>query len=312
MAYAKAPRSAWAILGLALLGVSSGGPLLASMPDVPPILRASWRLWATSLVLVPGLYAQRSWLIDHGYDLRSSSILAASGIALAIHFAAWTWSLDHTSLAHSLLFVTSHPIVIVSFMVLMMRRMDWLLVSGALVGFGGAALALLDASPTGEVTYVGDAAAFLGAVAGAAYLGAGRLLRSTGEMPLFVYAFPVTFISACLLSLISIVLESPSSTIGAHPLGWVDASYLLPVSALALGAGLLGHTGLNASLKWMPPIVVSVGLLFEPILGTAIGYVVLGELEIGIWTPIGGVMMIIGATILTVWLDRESNSKGTD
>ena len=54
------------------------------------------------------------------------------------------------------------------------------------------------------------------------------------------------------------------------------------------------------------------GLLFEPILGTAIGYVVLGELEIGIWTPIGGVMMIIGATILTVWLDRESNSKGTD
>ena len=183
MAYAKAPRSAWAILGLALLGVSSGGPLLASMPDVPPILRASWRLWATSLVLVPGLYVQRSWFIDHGYDLRSSSILAASGIALAIHFAAWTWSLDHTSLAHSLLFVTSHPIVIVSFMVLMMRRMDWLLVSGALVGFGGAALALLDASPTGDVTYVGDAAAFLGAVAGAAYLGAGRLLRSTGEMP---------------------------------------------------------------------------------------------------------------------------------
>ena len=81
---------------------------------------------------------------------------------------------------------------------------------------------------------------------------------------------------------------------------------------MALGAGLLGHTGLNASLKWMPPIVVSVGLLFEPILGTAIGYVVLGELEMGIWTPIGGVMMIIGATILTVWLDRESNSKGTD
>ena len=131
MAYAKAPRSAWAILGLALLGVSSGGPLLASMPEVPPILRASWRLWATSLVLVPGLYVQRSWFIDHGYDLRSSSILAASGIALAIHFAAWTWSLDHTSLAHSLLFVTSHPIVIVSFMVLMMRRMDWVLVSGA-------------------------------------------------------------------------------------------------------------------------------------------------------------------------------------
>ena len=92
----------------------------------------------------------------------------------------------------------------------------------------------------------------------------------------------------------------------------IDPSYLLPVTALALGAGLLGHTGLNASLRWMPPIVVSVGLLFEPILGTAIGYVILGELEIGIWTPIGGAMMIIGASILTVWLDRESNIEGTD
>ena len=139
-----------------------------------------------------------------------------------------------------------------------------------------------------------------------------RLMRSTGEMPLFVYAFPVTLISASLLSLISIALESPSSTIGAHPLGWIDPSYLLPVTALALGAGLLGHTGLNASLRWMPPIVVSVGLLFEPILGTAIGYVILGELEIGIWTPIGGAMMITGASILTVWLDRESNIEGTD
>ena len=77
-----------------------------------------------------GLNAQRSWLIDHGYDLRSSSILAASGIALAIHFAARTWSTIPPR--HSLL-VTSHPIVIVSFMVPMMRRMDWLLVSGALL-----------------------------------------------------------------------------------------------------------------------------------------------------------------------------------
>ena len=84
MAFTRPPRIAWAILGLALLGVSSGGPLLASMPEVPPILRASWRLWATSLVLAPGLYVQRGWLIDHGYDLNMSIILVASGIALAV------------------------------------------------------------------------------------------------------------------------------------------------------------------------------------------------------------------------------------
>ena len=102
----------------------------------------------------------------------------AFSLALAIHFAAWTWSLDHTSLAHSLLFVTSHPIVIVSAMFVIERKADAPLLIGASLGFIGAALALLDASDSGSVTYAGDAAAFLGAVAGATYLAVGRILRS--------------------------------------------------------------------------------------------------------------------------------------
>ena len=96
-----------------------------------------------------------------------------------------------------------------------------------------------DSSPSGEVTYAGDAAAFLGAIAGAAYLGAGRVLRSTGGMPLFIYVFPVTFIAATILSVISFAIGTPTS-ISPHPLGWLDPSYILPISAMALGAGLSG------------------------------------------------------------------------
>ena len=62
MTIARPPRHAWAILALALVGVSSGGPLLASIPEVTPILRASWRLWATTILLAPGFYVQRAWL----------------------------------------------------------------------------------------------------------------------------------------------------------------------------------------------------------------------------------------------------------
>ena len=56
-------------------------------------------------------------------DLNMSIILVASA-SRAVHFVAWTWSLDHTSLALTALFVTSHPIVIVSFMVIM-TKVDW-------------------------------------------------------------------------------------------------------------------------------------------------------------------------------------------
>ena len=310
MAYERPPATAWAILAIALLGVSSGGPLLASM-DVPPVLRASWRLWATSIVLLPGFVAQLRWAENEFYDLRTISLISLSGIALAIHFASWTWSLDHTSLAHSLLFVTSHPIVIVSAMFVIERKADLMLICGASLGFIGAGLALLDASDSGSVTYAGDAAAFLGAVAGAAYLAVGRILRSGFNIPLFIYAFPVTTVSAIILTALSASVESSASGIHAHPLGWIGSEYLFTIVALAFGAGLFGHTGLNAALRWLPPIIISVGLLFEPILGSIIGLLVLGTIEVGLWTVLGGIMMIIGAIILTFWLESRTEQGST-
>ena len=312
MGYTRPPPKSWLVLGLALVGVSSGGPLLASMPEVPPFLRASWRLWATSLVLLPGFILQREWLQETGMGRREVTFLLMSGLALGVHFAAWTWSLDHTSLAHSLLFVTSHPIVIVAAMVFIERRIDPLLVLGAFVAFSGAAITLLDADQSGSVTYAGDAAAFIGAVAGAAYLGAGRAMRSGANMPLFIYAFPVTAVSAAALTSFSMAVETIPPDIESTPVGWIDSQFLWTVSALALGAGLLGHTGLNASLKWMPPIVVSVGLLFEPIIGSLMGLIILGGVEVGMWTLIGGVLMISGAAVLTVWLEDRSERSGTD
>lgn len=285
--------------------------MLASM-DTPPVLRASWRLWATSIVLLPGFIAQLRCVEKEAYNLRTASLISLSGFALAIHFAAWTWSLDHTSLAHSLLFVTSHPIVIVSAMLVMERKVDFLLITGASLGFMGAGLALLDASDSGSVTYAGDAAAFLGAVAGAAYLAVGRILRSGSKIPLFIYAFPVTTVSAIILTLLSASIESPASAIDSHPLGWIGSEYLLTVVALAFGAGLLGHTGLNAALRWLPPIIISVGLLFEPILGSVIGLLVLGTIEVGLWTVLGGIMMIAGAVILTFWLESRTEPRSTN
>ena len=310
MTYERPPAMAWAILAIALFGVSSGGPLLASM-DIPPVLRASWRLWATSIVLLPGFMVQLRRAENEIYDLRNISMILLSGFALAIHFAAWTWSLDHTSLAHSLLFVTSHPIVIVSAMFVIERKADLLLICGASLGFMGAGLALLDASDSGSVTYAGDAAAFLGAVAGAAYLAIGRILRSGSKIPLFIYAFPVTTVSAIILTGLSASVESTASTIDAHPLGWIGSEYFLTVVALAFGAGLLGHTGLNAALRWLPPIIISVGLLFEPILGSVIGLLVLGTIEVGFWTVLGGIMMIVGAIILTFWLESRIEPRST-
>jgi drug/metabolite transporter (DMT)-like permease len=112
--------------------------------------------------------------------------------------------------------------------------------------------------------------------------------------------------------LLSASIESPAPAIDSHPLGWIGSEYLFTVVALAFGAGLLGHTGLNAALRWLPPIIISVGLLFEPILGSVIGLLVLGTIEVGLWTVLGGIMMIAGAVILTFWLESRTEPRSTN
>ena len=67
-----------------------------------------------------------------------------------------------------------------------------------------------------------------------------------------------------------------------------------------MGPGLAGHTGINTVLKWFPPIVISVILLFEPVIGGLIGWIITNELTLGFWTLLGGPIMLIGAIIITI------------
>ena len=144
------PAQAWVILSVAVLAVSSAGAIFKMMGDISPILRASWRLQATSLILFPLFIWQ--WRTTK-FQWHSSTIwiIVGSGTCLWIHFASWVWSLDHTSLTHSLLFVTAHPLIIVSGMfVLRMAPHRWE-VLGASLGVLGAIIAVQDAG-SGEVT----------------------------------------------------------------------------------------------------------------------------------------------------------------
>ena len=204
------PLFAWALLGVALLAVSSAGVVLQAMSEVPPLLRASWRMQGTALVLLPGFIYQFRKIGSDGVSTKDWQIILASSVFLAIHFGAWVWSLDHTSLIHSLLFVSMHPLVLVLIMPaigLAVRRGH---LTGVMVGIVGALLSLGDVEAGGDVTVLGDAAAFLGAVTVVGYLLAGRHLRAERRMPIFVYAFPVTFAAGIWLALAAISQEGAS------------------------------------------------------------------------------------------------------
>ena len=304
------PITVWLLLAVALIAVSSAGAVLQELGDIPPLLRASWRLQATCVVLLP-LFLFQVWRQSSYQPIKRDAVLVfGSSLCLALHFAAWIWSLDNTSLVHSLLFVTSHPLVVVLFMPLIGSRVGRGHVVGSLVGVLGAAFALGEIGGEGDVTAVGDLAAFLGAVFVVGYMFAGSHLRSVRQMPTFVYALPVTLLACVWLSLGAVFIEGVELA-GVVPdasmFGWVDALWLPWVAYLAIGPGLVGHTGINACLRWIPPIVISIALIFEPIIGGVIGWAMTGESSLGGWTLIGGPLMIAGAVLVTL----EQGKSGT-
>ena len=295
----------WVLLTFSIISISSAGAVFQLMDDVPPLLRASWRFQLTTLMMAPLCFIQyRGARHDQTFmsNLMSQEtryILFGSGISLGLHMGAWVWSLDNTSLTHSLLFVTIHPLIIVFGALLLRKYVPKQQVFGASIGFLGGGIALLGISAETDVTLLGDLAAIIGAVAVVGYLIAGRTLRQW--MPLFLYTVPVTGVAAILLGIMSMIIEGSTFSMSQEDIsifGWMSSSWIFYVLFLAAFPGIVGHAGISAVLRWFPPIIVSVAYLFEPLIGSIIGWL-LGTTGIpSLWTWVGAIVLIIGTVLV--------------
>ncbi|RJU94732.1 MAG: DMT family transporter [Candidatus Poseidoniales archaeon] len=321
MSSSSTPRWVWGLLVAAVFGVSSAGALFQHVDAVPPLLRASWRLQLTSIVLLPlFLYQLQTIEKDVAVEFKTKrtwTLLSLSGLALAAHFGAWVASLDETTLTHSLLFVTAHPLVIVVGMLLFASQIEAVRLPyrmetvGALICFVGAAITLMDTgSSQGDqtATVFGDMLAFGGAVFVVGYIVVGRILRTW--LPIFLYAFPVTLIAAVLLLPFSWWLEQGFGEFGAT--GWTNGEFFVWFLLLALVAGLLGHTGLNTCLRYISPLIVSVAVTLEPVLGSIIGWVFFDAGIPGKWTWLGGLVLMAGLMTVVVASEQASLSKANN
>ena len=308
------PLHAWLILGVALFAVSSAGAVFEMIEGISGLSKAAWRLQATSLVLLPGFLIQyRNADPSLKFQWRDSfSLLAFSGICLALHFGTWLMSLDRTTLTHSLLFVTAHPLVIIIGLWVLRKPATKLQSIGALIGFIGAAVVVSGGSSESGVSLYGDFLAFMGAVTIVGYLAIGRMVR--GWMPLFLYAFPVTLISAVVLTLWAIITEDLTFNFDeiSGAFGWISVTWIFYVGYLALGPGLFGHTGINAVLRWIPPLTISMILILEPVIGSIIGWIVGVDSIPQRWTIIGGLLMISGLALVTFGSDSQEDSQPSD
>ncbi len=167
-----------------------------------------------------------------------------------------------------------------------------------------------------EPTVYGDVAAFSGALAVCIYLVIGRKVRSF--VPIWLYVFPVIGFASltCLLFFTCDYYTGMGEDEQLHSIwdsiiGFTDISILPYVIYLGVGPGIGGHTLLNTLLKYVSPLIVSTAMLAEPILGSIIGNIVGLQPSPGIYTWIGGSVLMVGLVLVVIG-EEDGNDDDDD
>lgn len=74
----------------------------------------------------------------------------------------------------------------------------------------------------------------------------------------------------------------------------VQHPYLWYAFYLGAGPGIAGHTLLNYLVKFVSPLTISTAMLSEPLFGSCMGYLAGIQPIPGIYTWLGGLVLIFG------------------
>jgi drug/metabolite transporter (DMT)-like permease len=284
---------------VAILAVSTASIFIrfAQSDGAPSLVIAALRLTFATILLAPIA------LTRHYAELRklsSREILhgALSGIFLAVHFATWISSLEYTSVASSVVFVSTGPLWVALLSPLLLKEnlsraailgLVLALLGGTIIGLSDVCLinngikcpALPDVLH-GRAMW-GNFLALAGAWSVTGYLILGRKLRV--KISLVPYIFIVYGMAA--LALIVLMFAAGKSPLGLAPntYGWIFLLAAIPQ--------LIGHSTYNWALKYMPAAFVAVTTLGEPIGSAILAFFILSETP-NHATIIGGICILAG------------------
>lgn len=283
-------RGALLAVAVGVLAVSSAA-IMIRLTGAPALAIAFWRCALGVVVLFPVAVARG----EHLPDRRALGIGAVSGVALGAHFGTWISSLEYTSVAASVVLVTSAPIFVAILAYLVLGEKTSLLsVAGILVSFAGTVVIAGDGT-VGSAPLLGNALALLGALTFAVYVLSGRSLRTGGMSAL---AYSILGYSVGALTLLVVAVPSGVQMWGYS---WETWFWLW---AITLGPQILGHTVLNWALEYVQASVISGSVLAEPVIAAVLAWLILSE-KPGLATILGGLVILAGLFLLLRGRERD-------
>lgn len=278
-------------LAAGIAAVSSASVFIRyAQADAPSLTIAAYRLSLAALFLLPA-----AWL-RHRRELSKLKApdwgwAAISGFFLAIHFGTWITSLEFTSVASSVVLVSTSP--------LWVALLAWLflgeplppsLLGGLALALGGSVIIGFAEARSGisPRPLLGNALALAGALAVSGYWLIGRRLRH--HLSLIPYVTLVYGFAALTLLAAALLMRQPLTGFKTATYGW----FLL----LALGPQLLGHSSFNWALAHLPAAYVAIATLGEPIGAALLAFLLLGETPS--WLKTAAAALILAGILLAL------------
>lgn len=278
--------------------------------EAPSIVIAAGRLLIASIVLVP--FALIKFRQDFS-ELSKADYLKGglSGLFLALHFATWISSLQFTSVASSVVLVTTTPLWVAILSPLVLKEpirksvIIGLLVSvtgGVIVGIGNAceiqqARLVCEAEIFSGQAMLGNFLALFGAWMAAGYMLMGRQLRK--ELSTISYSALVYGVAALILMVAVIIRRDPVLSYSGETYLWLFALGVFPQ--------LLGHSLFNWSLKYISAAYVSLTLLGEPI-GTIVLALIFLKESPTLIEGMGAVLILVGIVVGSLDRLKQTNA----
>ncbi len=297
------PPPRWKVvtyLGVGLLAMASSSLIARGAFKAAEQTASVALMLGVGRLTLASLFLLTSWIALFRRPRTESAAIwysVASGLLLALHFATWFASLLYTSVTASLILVTLGPVwTAILGTWLRIERITLLTWIGVGLAFLGAVvIGVADANPSasaGSNPLLGDALAIIGGIAVAGYRLLGRAAQhrglSIGEYSALAYGAG----GLILLPFPALLATGPAwDAYAGHSLafyGWLIALAVIPQ--------LIGHTSANWAIRWFSPTLVSVLILFEPILASVLVWIIDGE-KAGVWVWIGGVITLAGIVL---------------
>lgn len=235
-----------------IIGISASGPIIAAFPGVPVLSMAFWRNGAAAAVLSAPALRKNPKAYLH-MTSREWFFTGIAGVALALHFVCFMYSMRLTSVAAGTALVCIQGVWIAMFQVLRGTKYRTQVFLGMGVALLGAIVITGFDMGLGRDAIVGDLLALAGGVLAAVYTLAGSVARRT--LGTTTYASSCYAITAAVLLVLCFLTGTPVWGFDAR--GWIA------IILLTLCAQIFGHTAMNHLLSVLGPLTVSTLILLE-------------------------------------------------